>query len=165
MARYKFQEVHNNKVVPEGWLYLCDSESDLASPENDMVAALVASPASGKSQLRVRISDGTFKELVVSSGGGGGGSADITAIVPAYSGSSTYNAGDLVSYNDKIYSANENGITGDWNPAKWTLTNLAEQLTGKAPAISGASAIALAYTDSDGGHGIMTFYGKITPSN
>lgn len=63
-----------------------------------------------------------------SGGGGGGGSADITVTVPAYSASSTYNTGTVVFYDGKIYVANENGITGAWNPAKWTLTNLAEQL-------------------------------------
>lgn len=40
--------------------------------------------------------------------------------VSAYSSSTTYDEDDLCSYNDKIYSCKEDGVTGVWNAAKWT---------------------------------------------
>lgn len=43
-----------------------------------------------------------------------------------YNSSSTYNTDDLVIKNYGIYEANEDNITGTWNPTKWTLVPISE---------------------------------------
>ena len=46
----------------------------------------------------------------------------------SYNSSSTYNKGQLTIYNGKVYSANQDGITGSWNASKWTETTIAAEI-------------------------------------
>ena len=46
----------------------------------------------------------------------------------SYNSASTYNTGMLTIYNGKVYSANQDGITGSWNASKWTETTIAAEI-------------------------------------
>ena len=40
-----------------------------------------------------------------------------------YDPEETYNSGDIVSYNDITYIANDDNVSGEWNPGKWDAMN------------------------------------------
>lgn len=49
---------------------------------------------------------------------------------PTYSTSSTYNQGDLVYYDGKMYYCNDDNVTGTWNSNKWVQTSLGDFFQG-----------------------------------
>lgn len=67
---------------------------------------------------------------VVLSGGTGSPVNAVTpdVIAPNYSWQNTYNTGDLVTYNRKLYQCNSNNVTGSWNSSYWTQKTLADLL-------------------------------------
>lgn len=67
---------------------------------------------------------------VVLSGGTGSPVNAVTpdVIAPNYSWQNTYNTGDLVTYNRKLYQCNSNNVTGTWNSSYWTQKTLADLL-------------------------------------
>lgn len=48
------------------------------------------------------------------------------SLAPAYDSSETYNTGDVVMYEFLMYECVDDGVTGTWNPAKWTRTTAGE---------------------------------------
>ena len=57
------------------------------------------------------------------SGAGLDGIDSVESIAPAYSTSSTYNVGDYVSYNGKLYVCTTEISTAEaWTPAHWSET-------------------------------------------
>lgn len=67
---------------------------------------------------------------VILSGGTGSPVNAVTpdVIAPNYSWQNTYNTGDLVTYNRKLYQCNSNNVTGTWNSSYWTQKTLADLL-------------------------------------
>lgn len=67
---------------------------------------------------------------VVLSGGTGSPVNAVTpdVIAPNYSLQNTYNTGDLVTYNRKLYQCNSNNVTGLWNSSYWTQKTLVDLL-------------------------------------
>lgn len=67
---------------------------------------------------------------VVLSGGTGSPVNAVTpdVIAPNYSLQNTYNTGDLVTYDRKLYQCNSNNVTGLWNASYWTQKTLADLL-------------------------------------
>ena len=52
-----------------------------------------------------------------------------TDLAPAYNSTSTYNTGDLVTYEGGLYKAAEDGVTGAWDASKWTATTVSGELS------------------------------------
>ena len=88
----------------------------------------------------------------VAGGGGGASPSDVVSIVnnalnndsidiagrfaaPEYDPEETYAAGSVVAYNNRIYVAKEDSITGEWNSAKWDEKKLTELVGGSGESI------------------------------
>lgn len=67
-----------------------------------------------------------FTQKLVSDefGSGGGGIADLSAIAPAFSESTSYTVGTRVTYEGKLYRCTTNHSAGAWNSAHFTETNV-----------------------------------------
>lgn len=52
-----------------------------------------------------------------------------TDLAPAYNSTSTYNTGDIVTYEGGLYKAAEDGVTGTWDASKWTATTVSGELS------------------------------------
>lgn len=83
----------------------------------------------------------------VAGGGGGASPSDVVSIVnnalnndsiniagrfaaPEYDPEETYAAGSVVAYNNRIYAAKEDSITGEWDSTKWDEKKLTELVGG-----------------------------------
>lgn len=88
----------------------------------------------------------------VAGGGGGASPSDVVSIVnnalnndsidiagrfaaPEYDPEETYAAGSVVAYNNRIYVAKEDSVTGEWNSAKWDEKKLTELVGGSGESI------------------------------
>lgn len=72
-----------------------------------------------------------YLRYLCENGGGAGGS-----IAAEYDSTQTYNLGDVVVYDKKLYEALENGITGDWDPDKWAEVTVAELIKAVRESVS-----------------------------
>ena len=93
--------------------------------------------------------------------------------VKAYSSSSTYNTGDFVVYNSKLFECLDDNVTGAWDHTKWSLTDVPSALSKINKRGSGAHTYQGTSTPSaslgeDGdiymqydSNGITDVYGKI----
>lgn len=64
---------------------------------------------------------------------------------PEYDATETYNDGDVVVYEDKLYTCNADGTTGAFNPSKWDESTVVEVIEGASVNLS---AIAPTYAES-----------------
>lgn len=63
MAREKLVQINENNTDGITWLYVCDTEADLANAPADMVMAFVCTPSGNHKQVWVKNTEGTFVEV------------------------------------------------------------------------------------------------------
>ena len=105
-------------------------------------------------------------ELFDVAGGGGASPSDVVSIVnnalnndsidiagrfaaPEYDPEETYAAGSVVAYNNKIYVAKEDSVTGEWDSTKWDEKKLTELVGGGTSDVLFQHSLDLTFYDSD----------------
>ena len=58
------------------------------------------------------------------------GLATSDLIASEYDSTQTYNTGDVVTYNGKLYQCKNDNVTGTWNSSKWTQGNVVSLILG-----------------------------------
>jgi len=65
MAYKRLSRIATYPEVPGNtWVYVCDTDADIASLPDECVTVTVAEPDEGKTSVRIRNASGDFKELI-----------------------------------------------------------------------------------------------------
>ena len=73
------------------------------------------------------------------------------SLADAYDSTQTYNAGDVVMYQYKMYKCTADGVTGTWDPTKWERTTAAETGGGAGNLYGEASGNPATFPDGTAG--------------